>query len=556
MGFLCHQVPGEWGLNFGIPQPMKSITIEWVSDITFAPIAKGIAKLSRIAFDWVPLPIEHQMQRLLEGGQAGAAHVLLVHSSRGYYMRTLKNGREGLDTFVNALQVAVARDDGPWVLINTLEVYAEGLVGLERMRSLALQYELNQRLVELSLQHPKLRLVETAGTLAQIGLQNALSPKSDLVMKLPYRRDAIDALAGTYVRVIEELFLPRKKVLALDADNTLWGGVLGEDGLAGIKIDPVSYPGAAFWRFQEQLKAAKQSGLVLALVSKNNDGDVLEAFEKVRMPLTLADFATRRVNWLTKSDNIQAIAAELNLGLESIVLIDDNIFELEQVRHALPKVDCYQFPSASPEDGLKLFASISDLTAWHLAAEDLVKSQLYADEALRAQARSASATLDDYLRSLELRVEYGVNRQSQLVRISQLTNKTNQFNLTTRRYTESDVEELMRQHKVYDFRVVDKYGDMGIVGVCIVKGRHIDTFLMSCRALGREVETTMLKVVCDREGTDGLTAEFIRSEKNQMVEKFYEKNGFELTKESSGARLFSAAGGPAPDCAVEVYEVV
>ena len=537
----------------------KSVKIEFVSDITFTPIAKRIKRNCKFDTEWITCDISQQMQRLAMPNNTDMPQVLIVHCTREFYLQDLSgvNRTELGSMFLEALKYFLARENGPWVIVNTVEVFDHGLVGIERTKLLAKLYVLNARLANLATEYSKLRLVDSATSLAELGYEKAFNAKGNFVMKLPYRQEATDTLAKAYACTLNEIYLPRKKVIAVDADNTLWGGILGEDGVAGLKIDPINYPGVAYWKFQEQLKDAKESGLLLVLVSKNNDEDMIEVFSKLRMPLSLEDFTERRVDWNAKSENIRSVAEALNLGLDSIVFIDDNPFEIEQIRHAFPVVDCYQFPSSVPENGLSILRAASQLGAWQLTSEDVVKTKLYDEEVKRqkSKARVQSQTVEEYLKSLDLRLEYGINRKSELTRISQLTNKTNQFNLTTHRYSELDVDNLMLEHKVYDFRIIDRYGDMGIVGICILKSQHIDTFLLSCRAFGREVEATMLKIIFDTNSRKILTGEYIKSKKNQMVESFYIKNGFELESETAVVKRFKSITVPKPLFDIPILEV-
>lgn len=537
----------------------RTVKIEFVSDVTFTPVAKRIKRKCKFDTEWIACDISQQMQRLAMSNNTDAPKVLIVHCTREFYLqdRSDVNTSELGSMFFRALKYFLAKENGPWVILNTVEVFGHGFVGIERTKLLAKLYVLNSRLADLASEYSKFRLVDSATSLAELGYEKAFNDKGSLVMKLPYRQEAIDTLATAYACTLNEIFLPRKKVIAVDADNTLWGGILGEDGVDGLKIDPVNYPGVAYWKFQEQLKEAKESGLLLALVSKNNDEDMIEVFSRLRMPLSLEDFTVRRVNWNAKSENIRSVAEALNLGLDSIIFIDDNPFEIDQVRHSFPIVDCYQFPSSVPENGLSLLRSAAHLGAWQLTSEDVVKTKLYDEEVKRqkAKVRVQSQTVEEYLKSLDLRLEYGINRKSELVRISQLTNKTNQFNLTTHRYSELDVDNLMLEHKVYDFRIIDRYGDMGIIGICILKNQHIDTFLMSCRAFGREVEATMLKIIFDTNSSTILTAEYIKSKKNQMVESFYIKNGFELESESAGVKRFKSIDVSKPLFDIPILEV-
>ena len=533
------------------------VKIEYVSDITFSPVAKAIGQKIGLQVELIQCDISQHIQRLSITDDENRPDVLILHCSSEYYVRYLEcsEAKNNEIELLSALQKFLKGKSAPWVIINTVEPTAESPIGIERAKILYKYYSLNQRLVTLAVEEKRLRLVDLASELTNIGLENCLSQKNNLVMKLPYRPVAIDAIAVAYASVIEDIYLPRKKVMVLDADNTLWGGVIGEDGLEGIRIEPANYPGVAYWRFQEKLKTLKDSGIVLAMVSKNNDSDVVEAFESIDMPLSLDDFTIRRVNWIDKASNISEIAEVLNLGVDSFVFVDDNEFEIEQVRHALPMVECHRFPANQPEDGLKIYKKIAQIQTWKITEEDSAKAQLYAQEVRRQEAKSASLSLENYLKSLEIRLEYGVNRKRQISRITQLINKTNQFNLTTRRYTDNEVEEIMDIDKVYDFKVVDRYGDMGIVGVVVVRQSDIDVFLMSCRALGREVESTMLKVVCDTNKGIDLTSKYIQSKKNQMVDSFYEENGFSVVSESTGQKFYKLGDGPKPKFQINIQEV-
>jgi len=530
------------------------IKIEYVSDMTFAPVAKSI--VSELNFDVTMqgCDISQHIQRLKGIESNNGTDVLIIHCTPEYYCNR-ENGRIDFniaDTLFESLEQYLKEPNAPWVIINTVEYYGHSFIGIDEVGILKEYYELNSKIATYAIKIRKLRLIDVGSMLAKLGVKSARNEKNNFIMKLPYKASVIKEIASGYTALIKDIYSSRKKVLLLDADNTLWGGVVGEDGCSGIKIDPNNYPGIAYWNFQKKIKELKNSGMLLALVSKNNDADVVEAFNTVNMPLSLTDFTIRRVNWNSKSTNITDIAVALNLGLDSFVFVDDNIFEIEQVRHALPDVCCYQYPAKEPENGVELIANIRGLGTWRITSEDAVKTKMYAEEVMRQEARSSANSLQDYLQSLDLNLEYGLNRESEIGRITQLINKTNQFNLTTRRYSENEVNSIMKTDEVYDFRVVDKYGDMGIVGVCIVKGNNIDTFLMSCRALGREVESTMLKIICkDRK----LSAEFIPSKKNQMVCEFYDKNGFKIIDYEDQKVVYEFDSGPIPKFEINLKEV-
>src|SRR5262249_20379102 len=350
-------------------------------------------------------------------------------------------------------------------------------------------------------------------------------------------------------------YAPRKKVVCLDADNTLWGGIVGEDGVEGIAVDR-QYPGTVYRRFQGQLLDLARSGVVLALVTRNNRSDVEEAFQRRDMPLKLEYFSSIQVNWEPKSDNIVRVAEELNVGLDSMIFIDDNPFELEQVKAALPEVEVHRFQAQWADAALGLLASIPGLKAWSVTSEDLQKTAHYRDERQRTELRKQATSLGDYLRSLDIRLEIGCNRAAQVKRISQLTNKTNQFNLTTRRYSEGDIVRLTEVGSVFDVRLRDRFGDMGVIGVVIVVDGEIDTFLLSCRALGRGVESQVIDYVCRRVGSNALRASYVPTRKNMMTAEFYDANGFEVVgKGGDGSKKYRYSGGPKPAHQIPVSEV-
>lgn len=439
------------------------------------------------------------------------------------------------------------------VILNTIAAPAERVVGSEHVARSRLVAGINEMLFACADRSSLVSLVDIPAILARVGLEKAINPQNDLVMRLPYTGHVLPGISRAYARAIRERFVPRKKLVVLDADNTLWDGIIGEDGVEGVEIGS-QFPGIVHQKFQEQLLALRAGGVLLALVSKNNEADVREAFGALEMPLQWEHFTAARVNWEPKSQNIAAMAEELNLGVDSFVFIDDNSFELEEVRHALPSVDCYEFDARKPAEALTLLARIKDLSAWSVTSEDLEKARQYAQEAERKTLQAAAGSLQDYLRSLEIRIEVGRNRASQLPRIAQLINKTNQFNLTTRRYSETQLRDLMGAADVFDFRVIDRFGDMGIVGVVIVVGAEIDTFLMSCRALGRQVEGLMLKHVREAVARP-LRASYVPTAKNGMVAEFYEKNGLALLSTEAGVKRYDFLASPEEEFFADIHEV-
>tara|TARA_B100001250_G_scaffold411374_1_gene439863 strand:- start:2010 stop:3125 length:1116 start_codon:yes stop_codon:yes gene_type:complete len=359
---------------------------------------------------------------------------------------------------------------------------------------------------------------------------------------MPYTKVMVNEINLEYRKLIHQRLFPRKKVVVVDADNTLWHGIIGEDGIEGINVGQ-DYPGSVFFYFQHILKNASESGIILALASKNNLEDVQCAFENIKMPLNLDYFSCIEVNWKSKSENISKIANKLNVGLDSMIFVDDSLYELEQVNTSLPEIKCLHFDYKDIKKSLTLLQDQIDLTIWDPQEDDIIKKKQYKEHFIRINERNKSSSLEDYLTALDIKIYYGINRREKLKRIAQLTNKTNQFNLTTRRYTEKEIDNFMEIGYVYDFSVVDRHGDLGIVGLCIVFNDKIDTFLLSCRALGRYIENDMINFIVSNHNNKELKASFIPSKRNRVAEDFLGLNNFHLENEANGEFLYSLKKG-------------
>lgn len=388
--------------------------------------------------------------------------------------------------------------------------------------------ELNKEIDNISQNISGVSILNLFNLGARIGFENFVKMKNKFLFQAPFSKYAIECTCKEISKHIYLYEKHRKKVCIVDADNTLWGGIVGEDGIDNIQIDE-NYPGIIYRYFQHQLKVLKETGILLCLVTKNNVEDLEGAFSTKSMPLKLEDFLVRKVNWSTKSENVAEIARELNLGLESFVFIDDNDFELAEVRENLDVVECYKFDTQNLVSNLRLLENIFGLNALKITKEDTAKTRQYIAEKERTDVRRRFVSAEDFIKSLTIEIYYSINNDSHIARISQLTNKTNQFNLTTRRYSESDIEKLMKEHLVFDFKVLDKFGDMGIVGVVIIKENVIDTFLLSCRVLGRTIEEKIIKIVQDEVGKRNLRGIYLKTAKNGQVEDLYDKLGFQLS---------------------------
>lgn len=340
----------------------------------------------------------------------------------------------------------------------------------------------------------------------------------------------------------------RRKCLILDLDNTLWGGILGEDGIEGIKIGG-DYPGNAYQYFQEGIIELGRKGIILAVCSKNNEADVIEAWRtNPFIKLTEKHLSAFRINWDNKADNIRAIAKELNIGLDSMVFVDDNPTERELIRQKLPMVAVPEFPR-HPYGLMNLLQELINdyFRAYALTSEDLSKTEQYKANAQRSASQIQFTNLTDFIRSLDIQIDIIPADKFNIPRIAQMTQKTNQFNLTTHRYAEAEITEFVEQGDlIYCISARDKFGDNGITGTIILKSEGdkaiIDSLLLSCRILGKGIENAFVKTILNMLHSNGFStveATFIPTAKNSLVADFYDRIGFTLQDESNGVKKYS-----------------
>lgn len=357
---------------------------------------------------------------------------------------------------------------------------------------------------------------------------------------VPFSEDFTPVLADEYLRYIRALRGRTKKCIVLDLDNTLWGGIIGEDGLEGIKLSNTS-PGIEYVDFQRSLLSLYNRGVILAICSKNNLDDALKVFhEHPYQVLKEEHFAAMRINWQNKAANISELAKEINIGLDSMVFFDDNPTERAQVSQTLPEVLVVELPK-NPRLYRETLENLNVFDVLSLTKEDLVRGEMYAGKRKREELEQTAESIEDFLRTLNLKVKINAVDDFDTPRVVQLINKTNQFNLTTRRYTDADVRQF-RESKdaiVYSMAVTDKFGDEGVVGVAIVKIKNadwwIDSFLMSCRVIGRSVETALLaKIITDARAVKAMRiiGEYIPTKKNPPAADFYERHGFGMPAET------------------------
>jgi FkbH-like protein len=341
-------------------------------------------------------------------------------------------------------------------------------------------------------------------------------------------------------------------------DNTLWGGILGEDGPDGIKIGG-DYPGKAFLYFQKGLLELNKNGVILAVCSKNNEQDVMDLWENNPfLVLRKEHFAAYRINWQDKATNLKELAEELNLGLDSFVFVDDNPSERELIKQLLPMVTVPDFPAQPYELPLFFKKLVEDyFKVYAITEEDKKKTDQYKANAQRLSFQKSFSDFGDFIRSLDIHLTIASANDYNIPRIAQMTQKTNQFNLTTKRYTDADIKVMIEKGgRVYCLSVADRFGDNGITGCMIVNGCEIDSFLLSCRILGKGIETAFIKKVFQmlhNQGVTELKAKYLPTAKNAQVREFYEKVGMQCVAENEQGEKDYKANLSAMDLTIEDY---
>lgn len=403
----------------------------------------------------------------------------------------------------------------------------------------------NESLYVFAEQYHNLKVIDFGEFCRQYPIQELIDWKFYFISQMGINPALHKAFKEWFARKMDSIALKRKKCLVLDLDNTLWGGVLGEDGIDGIKIGG-DYPGKAFLYFQEALLQLSHNGVILTICSKNNEQDVLDAWDKNPfLILKKEHFATYRINWTDKATNIKEMAEELNIGLDSFVFVDDNPTERELIRQMLPMVEVPEFPMQPYELPLFFKQLVDDyFKVYSVTEEDKKKTEQYKANAARAQAQHSFTDFGAFLESLNIQMTIEAANEFNIPRIAQMTQKTNQFNLTTKRYTDADVKGFLSNGwKIWCLGVADKFGDNGITGCIMVKpDGDIDTMLLSCRILGKGIEFAFVKKVLDilkNEGVKGLTASYIPTAKNAQVADFYDKCGFLLVSEQGGTKEYT-----------------
>jgi FkbH-like protein len=406
--------------------------------------------------------------------------------------------------------------------------------------------DLNERICACAREYAGVYALDYDALIALYGRQYWRDEQKWSAVRLPISANCLIHQVNEWMRFIQPLSGRVCKALAMDLDNTLWGGVLGEEGLEGIALGG-EYPGSAYLDFQRSVLDLYHRGVLLAICSKNDEREAMDALRRhPHMLLRREHFAAIRINWKEKAHNLSEIAAELNIGADALAFADDNPVECEQVRLALPEVNVIQLPSDPARHSLTLRGNpvFERLT---LSTEDHSRNGYYATQSQRQELKNNTGSLEEFYWSLRQRVVFAEASSKTLSRVAQLTQKTNQFNLTTRRYREQDIVAMLArpEFRIITISVSDRFGDNGIVGVAITfdegSACEIDTLLLSCRVIGRTIETALLAYLiqqaCSR-GLGLLKGWFLPTARNAPASDFYPSHGFSLSRKESQGSLW------------------
>ena len=395
--------------------------------------------------------------------------------------------------------------------------------------------ELNKSLRDISKNHNSVYVYNFNQFISKYGEKNIFDYRQFHVGDIQIALNFLPQFGYDLMSYIKPITGANRKCIVLDLDNTLWGGIIGEDGFDGIELGH-SPNGKAFVDFQKELLSLWNQGIILAINSKNNFDDAMNVIkEHPNMILREKNFASIKINWNDKAENLKQIANEINIGLNSIVFFDDDKLNQERIKHEFPEVLTVEL-SSDPSYFSAILKDLNDFNVLQRTEDDVKRGEMYAQQRERKEFQKSISNLDDFLEQLDIQVKMKKTSEFLIPRISQLTLKTNQFNLTTKRYQEEEIRNFANNDKfiVGCAQVLDKFGDNGITGVYIInkedKVWNIDTFLLSCRIMGRGVENGILSQIlidAKNNGIEEIRANFIPTKKNKPAENFLSDFGFE-----------------------------
>jgi FkbH-like protein len=415
--------------------------------------------------------------------------------------------------------------------------------------------QLNDALRAFADRHPdRIFICDWSSASAGIAVSKLLDMRFWRSSQAPFRPLFLDRYARQIASFVRASVGLARKLLILDCDNTLWGGVVGEEGLSGIQLTPDGVPGQYYYRVQKRVVELHREGVMIALCSKNNEEDVWEVLDKhPHAPLQKSHLVGWRIDWNDKASNIDSLVRELNIGMDAVVFVDDNPRELALIAQRLPDVTLLEVP-----EDLSLYEHYLLRDGWFQtitqSEEDRQRTRMYQEENARSEAQQLYQDLDDYLESLKTVARIGPIDDGSVSRVAQLTQKTNQFNLTTHRYSEADIRAFAADPDaaVYMMTVQDRFGDMGKTGVLIARREGhtavIDTLLLSCRILGRRLEIAFvdqcMQALQWRWAPADWRAEYIATRKNQQTGSFWKDIGFRIVEDDESHKTYAADSIP------------
>lgn len=482
------------------------------------------------------------------------ALIILIHANS--YSDSWQNPESGnnlINDWFNTIEIFSENSKSTPVFISSIDVNdiwnSKALYASQSRLNIHFENYFIEKINSLRNNNSNIYVLPVKDIIENLGRNNFYSPKMWYMASMPYSLKGITGISDLISRYASSIKTIKKKCLAVDLDNTLWGGVIGEDGVNGIKLSN-SKEGSIYKDVQRILKKMKNQGVMLAILSKNNIQDVEPVFSLPDMLLKHDDFVAEAINWNPKPVNIKQLANDLNIGIDSFVFLDDNPMEREQMKSQCPEVTVIDFP----DDISKLPEIVNEIYnkyffALDVTSEDIKKTSMYRSESQRKEILKKSVSVEDFLRKLEMKINIHFMADSEETRVTQLVNKTNQFNLTTKRYSQEQIHELAHNpnSNIITVHVSDKYGEQGLISVIILKYSNdnalIDSFLMSCRVMGRNLEfeiMAQIKNMLLEKNISKITGEYIKSLKNIPVENLYDSLGFKEINHSEINKTYQA----------------
>ena len=535
--------------QMGNLSPLTKIRLGLTSNSTsdlLGPAIIGSCLRFCVAAELVEAPYDQTIQQAMNPESLlNTSDLDYIFVALDYRGLPFQDGVDAALDYLTEVLDAFAQNSTAIPVVQTIVRPPESLFGsFDRSYSHALAskiQEFNARIAQV-ISKSSVLLVDTATLAENVGIAQWHDPVYWNMAKLPFSPNMIPLYADYVARIFSAARGKSSKCLVLDLDNTCWGGVIGDDGMEGISIGQGDPLGEAHLSVQQAALDLRERGIILAVCSKNNDDIARMPFkEHPDMLLRENHIAVFQANWIDKATNLEAIAETLNIGLDSLVFLDDNPAERAQVRQALPMVRVPELPD-EPALYARTLLSAGYFESIQFTQDDQNRAEQYQANAKRKQLQAGSRNLDDYLKSLDMILVFSHFDTNGRQRIVQLINKTNQFNLTTRRYSESDIIEFENDPETITLtaRLTDKFGDNGVVAVlvgrCINENDvEIDTWLMSCRVLGRRVEKALLYefgLLAKQKNKQSLIGTYIKTERNELVEKHYKNMKFELIEQT------------------------